>query len=492
MSAVDNLKKEYELSLQNVLTEYNSGAINFATYSSQKNELEKNFRENITKINENKDKEERKVLGCGSDKLHTLFENYLLKQGSPKIRSIYPTSIIKKSLPNNPYSSSLTGLYAFDLSKVKRFSVYFWKATDDVTINMAIESTLMDSDTTALNWSSFYQTQALKALKQFTTFTNTTFTVSTSYETCDIVCVLGRQFDFLGACYGPFYLYEQPEYVDNKVCLFMNNQNTNVNNMKDGGAQYLTLIHEFGHGFGLAHPHDNGFGSRIIPGINPGSSSDYEAISAYSQNTQTMTVMSYFDTKFFFPDEVNYSTSTIGYSQTLMPLDVLALRWLYNIKGTTANYIKDYGVSSINPAISENKTQMIVGQNQKLTFGSNCRNISFYFSNQLITYNNILPIVYEYNRIIEKEWGYYPKDVDSTVSELNFNNTNISNVFIESNGIKVNLTINLLKNKIFNMYIQDLRSSYTIVNNVYTNTKTKLTIRINNTAKAVVNVFFNI
>ena len=437
-------------------------------------------------------KEGPKNIGCGSDKLHTLFEKYRLKQGSPEIRSVPKTSIIKKSLPNNPYTSSITGQYAFDLSKLKNFSVYFWKSTDDISQNPAIESTLLDSQTTAINWISLYQTQTLKALRQFTSFTNTTYTVSTTYNTCDIVFVLGENFPFFGACYGPYFLYEEPNFVNNKVCLFMNNDVINVNNIKEGGTQYVTLIHELGHGFGLAHPHDDGFGSRIIPGINPDSVYNYQAISAYGENTQTITVMTYFDTKFFFPTDINDSTNAIGYAQTLMPLDALGIRWLYNISGTSANYINVYGLSNINPIASENKTQMIVGQNKKISFGSNCKNISFYFSNQLITANNILPIVYEYNRILEKEWGFYPKDVDSTISELTFNNTNVSNVFIENNGMKINLIINLLKNKVFNMYIQDLQSSYTIVNNVYTNKKTNLTITINNTVKAVVNVFFNI
>jgi hypothetical protein len=490
MSTIENLKKDYELSLQNVLTEYNSGSINFATYSSQKNELDKILREDVTNTNENK--KESKVLGCGKDKLVSLFEKYRLKQGSPQVRSIPKTSIIKKNLPNNPYTSSITGRYAFDLSKVKNFSVYFWKSTDDPNQNLAIADILFEYDTTAVNWSNLYQTQTLKALGQFTSFTNTTYTVSTSYKTCDIVCVLGKNFDFLGACYAPSDLYDYPLYVDNKMCIFLNDAFTNVNNIKDGGSSYFVLIHEFGHGFGLSHPQDTGSGSRIIPGINPNSIRGYEAMSAYGENTQTMTVMSYFVEQFFFPADFDYTTSTIGYAQTLMPLDVLGLRWLYNISGTSANYITKYGVSNINPAANENKTQMIVGQNQKISFGSNCKNISFYFSNQHITANNILPIVYEYNRILEKEWGYYPKDVASTVSELNFNNTVISNVFIENNGMKVNLTLNLIKNKVFNMYIQDLKSSYTIVNNLYTNTKTKLTIKINNTAKAVVNVFFNI
>jgi hypothetical protein len=438
------------------------------------------------------DKEIQKVIGCGNHILHTIYQNYLLKGASAKVRSIPPTSIIKKNIPNNPYTSSITGEYAFDLSKVKNFSVYFWKATDDPLENEAIFGTLSSFNTEALDWSTLYQNQTLRALRLYTTFLNRSYTVSTSYADCDIVCVLGESLgSFLGACYGPETLYENPNFVDNKVCVFMNNEKMNVNNIKEGGYIFYTLIHEFGHGFGLAHPHDDGAGSTIIPGINPDSLYNYPAISGYSQNTQTMTLMTYCDTSFFFPEDINNTTNAIGYSQTLMPLDALALRWLYNIRGTSANYINVFGLSNINPIAIENKTQMIVGQNRKISFGSNCKNVSFYFSNQLITANNILPIVYEYNRILEKQWGFYPKDVAATISELTFNNTNVSNVFIQNNGMKVNLIINLLRNKIFNMYIEDLQNSYTIVNNVYTNIKTKLTITINNTAGAVVNVYFN-
>jgi serralysin len=34
-----------------------------------------------------------------------------------------------------------------------------------------------------------------------------------------------------------------------------------------GGEGYWTLIHELGHGLGLAHPHDDGGGSTIFPGV---------------------------------------------------------------------------------------------------------------------------------------------------------------------------------------------------------------------------------
>ena len=253
---------------------------------------------------------------------------------------------------------------------------------------------------------------------------------------------------------------------------------------------YLTLVHEFGHGFGLDHPHDTVDGSKIIPGINPGSDMYYPSFSAYGQNNVFNTVMSYYDTSFFLPESRNFYSPLLGYPETLMPLDLLAIRWLYNLSGTSTSYLISYGVSTINPTLTESKSQTIVGANITITFGVNCKNVSFYFSNQLITTSNIEPIVYEYNRVLEKGWGFYPKDVASTVSVLNFSNTNVSNVFIEKSALKINLTINLVNNKVFNMYIRDFMSNYTIIGNKYTMKANNLFIQINNTAKATINVFF--
>lgn len=424
---------------------------------------------------------------CGQDIIRKLFEKRIITE-----KSIPSTSIVKKSLPKNPYCSSITGTYAFNLSKIlSSFKVYFWKSTDNVNKNTSIKDMLKEEDTTAVNWPSFYQTQTINALNQFTTFLNKTSSIVSTYEACDIVCVLGDEFSFLGSCYGPQVLYDDPDYTNNKIVFFITNHLTDTENMKKGGNQYLTLIHEFGHAFGLAHPHDTIFGSKIIPGINPDSDNNYLTFSAYGQNNVYNTVMSYFDTSYFLPEESDFDSSLIGYPETLMPLDLLAIRWLYNISGTSANYITNYGVSTINPALTQNKSQTIVGANRTLTFGLNCKNISFYFSNQLITTSNIEPIVYEYNRVLEKEWGFYPKDVASTISVLNFSNTNVSNVFIEKGGIKVNLTINLVKNKVFNMYIRDLITNYTIVGNKYITNVNNLFIQINNNSGAKINVFFS-
>jgi hypothetical protein len=423
---------------------------------------------------------------CGHNVLKRLFEKHTTKR-----KSIPSTFIVRKGLPKNPYCSSITGTYAFNLSKISSFKVYFWKSTDtNVNIkNEAIKNILLENNSTPVNWPPFYQTQTLNALNQFSTFVNKTSSIVSTYETCNIVCVLGS-FNFLGGCYGAKYLYENSSYVDKRIIIFIDNENTNINNIKKGGQMYLTLVHEFGHGFGLDHPHDTVDGSKIIPGINPGSDMYYPSFSAYGQNNVFNTVMSYYDTSFFLPENRDFDSALRGYPETLMPLDLLAIRWLYNLSGTSISYLISYGVSTINPTLTESKSQTIVGENRTITFGVNCKNVSFYFSNQLITTSNIEPIVYEYNRVLEKGWGFYPKDVASTVSVLNFSNTNVSNIFIEKSALKINLTINLVNNKVFNMYIRDFMSNYTIIGNKYTMKANKLFIQINNTAKATINVFF--
>ena len=432
------------------------------------------------------------VVKCGHNTIENIF-NKLVKQRT-KSEKIPTTSVVKKNLPKNPYVSSITGTYAFNLTKFSDFKVYFWKSSDNPktssTYSPFIDSML--GNDTAVNWEKQYIDATMDAIKLYTDFFKKQASIVSVYADCDIVCVLGDGiFNFLGACYGPKYVYEYPTLSDGKVVIFMENGYMTTENAKRGGITFLTLIHELGHGVGLAHPHDQGFGSTVIPGISSKSNYQYPSFTAYGQNHALNTVMSYNDNLFFLPQMQDFVTCDTGYPESLMPLDILALRYMYGITITPENYITNYGVSNINPTLIQNKSHMIVGLNRTLTFGDKCESASFYLSNQKINANNSEPIVYEFNRIVEKDWGFYPKDVASTISTLNFNNTNVSNLFIESLGMKVNLKINLLKNKVFNMYIRDLKTSYTIVGNKYTNNITKLSIEIINTIKAKINVFFN-
>ena len=439
----------------------------------------------------NKNKEEKKVSLCGNDKLHELFSKKKIVSNK---KSIPPEFITKKKVPNNPYCSSITGEYMFDLSKISNFNVYFWKSTDDVNKNEAIKDTFNYVPTTALNWKSdYYRKQTLSALNQYTTFTNTTSAIVNLYEDCDIVCVLCENFISSGGCFGPYFLYTNPDYVNNKVILFMNNLYINDENIKEGGLLYQILIHEFGHGFGLGHPHDSAFGSTIIPGISQFSPIRYPGIAGYIQNNAFNTNMSYNHLEFFLLPKRDFSGSEFGYPESLMPLDALALRWMYNINEISNEYVTNYGVSVINPGYDQsNQSRMIVGNNQEITYGSNGIDVSFYFSNQNFTFNNLNYIKFEYNRVLDNSYGFYPRDLASSISILNFDNKGTSNVFIENRALLVNLTINCLQNQVLNVYIIDCKQRYSIKKNVYRNKYTKKVITIVNPANAVVNVFFNI
>jgi hypothetical protein len=437
---------------------------------------------------------------CGNTNLEALFKKKF-KSSDFKSKSIPSSSVVVKKLPNNPYLSSITGKYAFDLSKISNFSLYFWKSTDDPSINDAVQFILTDFATSpAINWSTYYQSQTLNTFSQFASFVNKTSSITTSYADSDVVCVLADSPDILGACFGPEFIYLYPTFVDNKVVLFLSNTDTTNDNIKEGGEQYLTLIHEFGHGFGLAHPHDNGFGSTIMPGIGDitcedgtciGTSIRYPGIAGNINNSVFNSVMTYNDMNFFLPIDRDFSTSKIGYAQTLMPLDASALRWMYNLSSVSDAYVAKYGVKVINPAVDQQNTQMIVGKNRELTFGSNCQDINFYFSNNFFKFNNLQPVKYQYNRIIEKPYTFYPQDLCSTVAILNFRNTGTSNIFIEKNALKTNLKVNCISNTVLNVYIIDLKNNYKINGTTYKDKKTGKKMSIVNTSGATINVYFN-
>jgi hypothetical protein len=198
--------------------------------------------------------------------------------------------------------------------------------------------------------------------------------------------------------------------------------------------------------------------------------------------------------QFFLPSSVDILTNIIGYPETILPLDALALRWMYNIQQIPAQYISTYGVNVINPTSDQQgQSAMIVGKNQTITFGSNNDAVNFYLTNQWFSFYNLQPIKIEYNRPIKKQWSYYPKDLDSTISTINLNNTGKAFIFLENRALKTNLTINIINNsgQVLNFYCMDCQQNYLIRGNVYRNRTTNKTFRINNTVGATVNVYFN-
>ena len=94
--------------------------------------------------------------------------------------------------------------------------------------------------------------------------------------------------------------------------------------LEQGGYGFITLIHEFGHGLGLAHPHDNGGTSTVMPGVT-GAFGDY---GDFDLNQGVFTMMSYNDGWQTAPARPPPSDD-YGYQGTLMALDIAVLQEKY-------------------------------------------------------------------------------------------------------------------------------------------------------------------
>ncbi|MCP5074908.1 MAG: hypothetical protein GY947_16660, partial [Rhodobacteraceae bacterium] len=104
-----------------------------------------------------------------------------------------------------------------------------------------------------------------------------------------------------------------------------------------GGFMYAVLIHELGHGLGLAHPHDNGGGSDIMDGVS--NSSD---TGDFGLNQSIFTIMSYVDSWDGHPLGLPGDLGS-GYMASYGALDMAVLQSYYGVNtdfasgGTTYN-----------------------------------------------------------------------------------------------------------------------------------------------------------
>lgn len=179
---------------------------------------------------------------------------------------------------------------------------------------------------TGAAWTGAEQSAFEAALAEYSSVCGLTFTEADSASAADIAWWLVPE-SAMGT--GVLGMHEVPDGSSPQVNGYFNYQDPSWQYLDQGQYGYVTIIHELGHGMGLAHPHDGGgeADATIFPGVNGPWSTG-----TYGLNQGIWTTMSYNDGWNKQPSP----SDAYGWQGTLMAFDIAALQKLYGANETTA------------------------------------------------------------------------------------------------------------------------------------------------------------
>ena len=142
-----------------------------------------------------------------------------------------------------------------------------------------------------------------------------------------------------------------PDYQDEGVAQFNSaDERWSAQMLQKGGFSFVTLIHEFGHGMGLAHPHDTGGGSSVMPGVvTSGVPGDDGGAGTYGLNQGIYTMMSYNDGWESSPyGSADTNNEGYGWLGSLMALDIAVIQDKYGVNEDWATGNDTYVLKDVN------------------------------------------------------------------------------------------------------------------------------------------------
>ncbi|HEX8527279.1 M10 family metallopeptidase C-terminal domain-containing protein [Allosphingosinicella sp.] len=142
-----------------------------------------------------------------------------------------------------------------------------------------------------------------------------------------------------------------PDYGDEGVAQFNSaDERWSAQMLQPGGFSFVTLIHEFGHGMGLAHPHDTGGGSSVMQGVvTNGVPGDDGGAGAYDLNQGVHTMMSYNDGWEKSPyGQAETNNEGYGWLGSLMALDIAVIQDKYGVNEDWATGNDTYVLKDVN------------------------------------------------------------------------------------------------------------------------------------------------
>ncbi len=124
-----------------------------------------------------------------------------------------------------------------------------------------------------------------------------------------------------------------------------------------GGFYFPTLLHEFGHGLGLAHPHDTGGRSSIMRGAGGGTAGIGGALGDFDLSQQVLhhhVLQRRLDNFALRPVAFGRITGTevdhFGWVASLSPLDIAVIQDKYGVNEEWATGDNVYTLKDVNAA----------------------------------------------------------------------------------------------------------------------------------------------
>ena len=209
------------------------------------------------------------------------------------------------------------------------------------TVYFATSGQRFDGTTAEANWTNAEKAAVMAAFGVYSDVANITFAETNSSGSATFVLLkadLGA--DTLGYC-------NPPGEANAGVGVFSHTNSTWTNqSLEPGGYAFVTLIHEFGHGLGLAHPHDNGGSSTVMPGVT----ASFGSYGTSGLNQGVYTTMSYNDGWASGPNGVNTSQNNYGWQGTLGPLDIALIQEKYGADTSVSTGNTSYELADANAA----------------------------------------------------------------------------------------------------------------------------------------------
>ncbi len=127
--------------------------------------------------------------------------------------------------------------------------------------------------------------------------------------------------------------------------------------LQQGGFYFPTLLHELGHGHGMAHPHDNGGHSSVMPGADGGTGGLGGGLGDYLMSQQVFTIMSYNDgwqeSPYGQPRSGGITGTEVdhfGWQGSLAALDIAVIQDKYGVNEEWAAGNDVYTLKDVNAA----------------------------------------------------------------------------------------------------------------------------------------------